>query len=304
MSKSTQPKKKNRRLTVMVLDEKETRTMQLSAWRLNAAVPVIGILSVLLAAALAGGAYLWYAHGQQQQIVDAQILENEFLQQQVVDLRQASSEELESKISSLSQSEQSLAKLQNYLNSRGVKVKMTGTGSTQTGKNDAAGGPVSEPVSIFEREIPYDEEFADDVDKLLKHIQKVPLGRPAYGSISSRFGGRNNPFTGRGHEHHAGLDFRGRTGDPVHATAFGTVVFAGRMNGYGNLVKIRHGYGYETRYGHLSAISVEVGQKVQSGDLIGKIGSTGRSTGPHLHYEVRRHDVPQNPEQYLSLSLK
>ena len=130
----------------------------------------------------------------------------------------------------------------------------------------------------------------------------MPLGRPAQGGLSSGFGPRHNPFSGKGSEFHHGLDFRGNVGDPVRVTANGTVEFAGTMNGYGQVVKVRHGYGYSTVYGHLSHIDVQPGQTVKAGDLIGKIGSTGRSTGPHLHYEVRLNNEPHDPATFLSLA--
>jgi len=103
---------------------------------------------------------------------------------------------------------------------------------------------------------------------------------------------------------HTGIDMRGETGEPVHATAAGRITIAGRDGGYGNMVEISHGNGLSTRYGHLSEIDVAVGQMVRIGQVIGKIGSTGRSTGPHLHYETRINGEAVNPQKFLRAGLR
>jgi murein DD-endopeptidase MepM/ murein hydrolase activator NlpD len=100
---------------------------------------------------------------------------------------------------------------------------------------------------------------------------------------------------------HSGMDFRAISGSSVHATANGTVTEAGYNGGYGNMVEIDHGNGLSTRYGHMSQILVTVGQKISIGDIVGKVGSTGRSTGPHLHYEVRRNGSAINPAGFLTI---
>ena len=144
--------------------------------------------------------------------------------------------------------------------------------------------------------------FARDAGNLLEVLQSVPLGLPHGGAMSSAFGERANPFTGRGSESHGGLDFKGATGEPVQATASGKVVFAGWQGGYGNVVQVAHAHGYTTLYAHLSRIDVERGQPVTAGDTVGLLGSTGRSTGPHLHYEVQRRGERLDPEQFLALN--
>lgn len=118
------------------------------------------------------------------------------------------------------------------------------------------------------------------------------------GTITSGFGFRESPFTGK-REFHAGVDIADEWGSPVKATANGVVELAGRDGGLGNAVIIDHGHGIQTRYGHLSKIRVKSGQKVKKGQVIGAVGSTGRSTGPHLHYEVRFDGIPMNAENYL-----
>lgn len=115
------------------------------------------------------------------------------------------------------------------------------------------------------------------------------------GKINNEFGFRRNPFGGRTYEFHAGMDIGGDRGDPVIAPGAGRVIEAGWKGGYGNMIEIDHGNGITTRYGHLSKIEVEVGDQVTRGQIIGLVGSTGRSTGPHLHYELRINDRPVNP---------
>ena len=119
------------------------------------------------------------------------------------------------------------------------------------------------------------------------------------GKINNEFGFRRNPFGGRSYEFHSGMDIDGERGDLIAAPANGTIIKAGWEGGYGNLIEIDHGNGLTSRYGHLSKIGVQIGDAIQRGQLIGLIGSTGRSTGPHLHYEVRLNDKPINPRRFL-----
>ncbi len=141
----------------------------------------------------------------------------------------------------------------------------------------------------------------DQLNGLSAAMAHVPLTTPVSTAIfdkSSGFGARVDPFTGR-YAFHPGIDFAGPWGSVVHATAPGVVVFAGTRGGYGNMVEIDHGYGIHTRYGHLSMISVRVGSRIAKGAALGRVGSTGRSTGPHVHYEVWYDDVVKNPNNFI-----
>ncbi|MBT9332558.1 M23 family metallopeptidase [Acidipila sp. 4G-K13] len=129
-------------------------------------------------------------------------------------------------------------------------------------------------------------------------IADAPSLWPVVGKITSSFGEREDPFNGEG-AFHSGVDISGSFGDPVRATADGTVMMAGFGNGYGREIVIDHGNGIDTVYGHLSGFAVTDGQQVKTGQVIGYIGMSGRSTGPHLHYEVRIHNTPVNPHKYL-----
>jgi murein DD-endopeptidase MepM/ murein hydrolase activator NlpD len=137
-----------------------------------------------------------------------------------------------------------------------------------------------------------------DVDKRNQLAAATPSIWPTHGWLSSTMGNRADPFTGE-RDFHPGLDISADKGDPVYATADGTVVNASAAGNYGNLVVLDHGYGLETRYGHLSAFKVKLGQTVKRGDLVGLVGSTGRATSSHLHYEVRANGRILNPLQLL-----
>jgi murein DD-endopeptidase MepM/ murein hydrolase activator NlpD len=140
--------------------------------------------------------------------------------------------------------------------------------------------------------------YRSDVDRRNALAAATPSILPTIGWLSSTVGSRRDPITG-GADYHAGLDISADYGKPVHATADGTVRQASREGAYGNLIIVDHGYGLETRYGHLSKYEVKAGAKVQRGDVIGRVGSTGRATGPHLHYEVRVNGRLLNPLQLL-----
>jgi murein DD-endopeptidase MepM/ murein hydrolase activator NlpD len=133
----------------------------------------------------------------------------------------------------------------------------------------------------------------------------VPYRKPFIGQVdfSSGFGIRSDPFLGRP-AMHTGLDFRASTGDPVRATAYGKVIAAGWQGGYGKMVEIDHGNTLSTRYGHLSEINVKVGDIVRIGQVIGAVGSTGRSTGPHLHYETRIDGDAVDPQKFLRAGVR
>lgn len=145
------------------------------------------------------------------------------------------------------------------------------------------------------------EYYENKIQGIEKTLNITPLGLPVSGEISSEFGYRQNPFGEYSTEQHFGLDFRGKTGDPVRATAHGKVEFAGVKGGYGNCIIISHGNDLKTLFGHLSKINVKVGQHIEIGDYIGQIGSTGRSSGPHLHYEIIQNNKKVNPKHYLKL---
>jgi murein DD-endopeptidase MepM/ murein hydrolase activator NlpD len=168
-----------------------------------------------------------------------------------------------------------------------------------------SGGPFV-PIKLpgegnsFERAVARVKIARTQAEHLTRTLLRVPLRKPVNGEIdlSSTFGVRVDPFLHVA-AMHTGLDFRGDTGDPIHATAAGTVVGAGWSGGYGRMIEIDHGNGLSTRYGHLSQIDVKVGDEIRIGQIIGRMGSTGRSTGPHLHYETRIDGDAVDPQKFL-----
>jgi murein DD-endopeptidase MepM/ murein hydrolase activator NlpD len=139
----------------------------------------------------------------------------------------------------------------------------------------------------------------DNVEKRNALAAATPSIWPAHGWLSSTMGPRTDPVNG-GRDYHSGLDIAGDKGQPVYATAAGTVVQAGYQGAYGNLIVLDHGFGLQTRYGHLSGFSVHKGERVKRGDVIGRLGATGRATGNHLHYEVLANGKLLNPLRLLT----
>lgn len=168
---------------------------------------------------------------------------------------------------------------------------------------------LTQRLDLFERQLyaqslSFDQlkETASKQKDKLAHIPSViPINIKDF-TMSSGYGVRRDPIYGSS-KFRTGLDFAAKTGTPVFATADGKVTEAGRQSGYGNCIDISHGYNYLTRYAHLSEILVKPGQEVKRGEMIGKVGSTGKSTGSHLHYEVRFKDEPQNPVNYYFMDL-
>jgi murein DD-endopeptidase MepM/ murein hydrolase activator NlpD len=142
-------------------------------------------------------------------------------------------------------------------------------------------------------------ELVDFLEEQRLLVLSTPSIWPVNGWLSSKFGYRISPFTGR-RVFHEGIDVAARYGAPVKATAKGIVIYAGYKLGYGNLVTIDHGFGYVTRYGHNSKVLVKVGDRVEKGQIISKVGNTGKSTGPHVHYEVLLNGIPVNPLKFIA----
>lgn len=172
--------------------------------------------------------------------------------------------------------------------------------------NEGYGGQDSGGPLLAAGYLPFDEkvrELAEGLDRLeqLKQTaRRVPIANPVPGaSVTSGFGVRRDPILGR-RAHHSGIDFRAKSGTSVSAAGGGVVVYAGWNGGYGRMVEIDHGNNFTTRYAHLSKILVKKGDAVENGAVIGRVGSSGRSTGPHLHYEVRRNGKAVNPLPFIS----
>ncbi len=172
--------------------------------------------------------------------------------------------------------------------------------SPETDELVGIGGPetvvaLDKAADHLEREV---RHISDRLRSDVLRLASIPRGLPVNGYITDGFGMRRNPFNGEGREVHEGLDIAVDFGTPVAATADGLVIYAAPHAGYGNLVIVYHSNGITSRYGHLSRIAVEAGQRVKRGDQVGNVGSTGRSTGPHVHYEIRENDQSVDPLRY------
>ena len=173
----------------------------------------------------------------------------------------------------------------------------------------ASGGPfvaaAPSGVSGFDRQLYRIRLVRGQVERLTRTLSVVPIRKPMTGELDSTsgFGMRTDPFL-RAPAMHTGLDIRADTGEPARATAAGTVTIAGWNGGYGKMVEVDHGNGFATRYAHLSAIDVETGQTIRIGQIVGRVGTTGRSTGPHLHYETRVDGDPVDPQKFLRAGVR
>jgi len=185
--------------------------------------------------------------------------------------------------------ETKLQKINEYLRKRGVKGFSP----------DAVGGEDNAAMKLAP--IEYYSMYDKYVERIFEGLTYTPMGFPTKTELTSDYGYRQNPFHGRSVEFHSGIDFRGSTGDQVRSTASGEVIHAGWNGGYGICVQVRHKDGFETLYGHLSKSLVKAGEKIAVGQVVGEVGTTGRSSGAHLHYEVRKNGTPVNPVHFLNL---
>ena len=284
---------KPKRSTVLIVEPEQTKSIEVNTHLLRYLKPTLIGLGIATAVLTISVVFLAIRN-------HTTTKDNQALRQKVGDLEGYTSAEVNAKINELRKSEKAVLELQNYLQERGADIIPPVKNELEKGKNNAAGGSALK----ISASIPFMGTFAQNTQKILLAAQNMPLGAPVPTEISSRFGGRANPFSGYGGEIHLGLDFRGEIGDPVKATASGVVNYASMQNGYGNIVRITHENGYETLFAHLSEIDVQIGQTIKAGDVVGKLGSTGRSTGPHLHYEIRKDGTPIDPERFLTLSSR
>ncbi|APG43340.1 M23 family metallopeptidase [Syntrophotalea acetylenica] len=218
------------------------------------------------------------------------------------------------KLRSMAGQLQSLRKEMVVLASNDTKVRlMTKLAKPVEGVPAGIGGPVeSDPgleLSGVQRQI---DEIRRSIDLRRASLEELqgalndqrslfaarPAGKPVKGWITSGFGLRRSPFGG-GRRMHCGLDIAARIGTPITAPADGVIKRVATAPDYGKMVVIDHGYGYQTVYGHTSKVFVKAGQRVRRGDIIAAVGNTGRSTGPHLHYEVHLNGMPVNPQKFL-----
>ena len=221
-------------------------------------------------------------------------------------------EEQDKKIATLDKNAQLVNEKIKGLNELEEKVRrMVGLSTPTTSRGSISRSTRSDANISFDNEATAElisqidqktQDFQDLITKVstrLDYLDSIPSDYPVYGTITSLFGRRKSPF-GSGTEFHPGMDISVPTGTPVKAAGKGRVTYAGWLSGYGKVVIIDHGYGIQSVYGHNSEILVKVGQSVKRGDIIAKSGNTGRSTGPHVHFEVRVNGNPVDPMKYLA----
>jgi len=275
--------------TVIVVPNARAR---LRKWRVSNA-QITAVLSLLVILSLAAAFFTW---GYFTQTVDGTEIER--LRQENQELRSVNTS-FESDVRQLQE------KLADYEDRTLELAIVAGLDPEADGGEAGVGGGTSDEPAALDRLAVRAERLdgtLDQVESQLKEqmrwISATPAITPAKGILTSGFGVRRDPIT-HGRAFHAGLDIAAAPGAPVHATADGVVTRAGRNGGLGKAVYLSHGYGVSTRYGHMSKLAVKAGQRVQRGDVIGYVGSTGRSTGYHLHYEVHLDGKAVNPAAYL-----
>jgi murein DD-endopeptidase MepM/ murein hydrolase activator NlpD len=253
------------------------------------ALRIFGVVAVVMVAGLLYGLY-----GLTQQ---AAHLRTEFENQRLRtenDIQRQELNRLSNRVEAVEDTSRKLAEKSGVVNQGS---EMPGSGGPSLPLDEKGLAALQAKMSRLEKEM-------SAYEAVLRERGYTPSIWPVDGKLESGFGGRSNPFGGGGYEFHSGQDIEAPLGASVVAGAKGKVSFVGWQNGYGQLVVIDHGGGLTTRYGHLSHIDVAQGESVTRGQFIGRVGSTGRSTGPHLHYEVRINEDPVNPLQYLLTSEK
>ncbi|MDP4180682.1 MAG: peptidoglycan DD-metalloendopeptidase family protein [Bacillota bacterium] len=216
-----------------------------------------------------------------------------------IDTLQEREESINDKIHQVTEKYKELA--EKYLSGdTGSKTSRSGDRTERTFVDDISGlkSTLDELKDLYNSQDKDMNSLSETEDKLQKYMASIPTKWPAEGNLSSHFGGRDDPFNST-ERFHAGIDIAADYGSDILAAADGIVIKADWYSGYGRAIVLSHGHGLTTVYGHTSEIVVKEGQKVKKGQLIGRVGSTGRSTGPHLHFEVRKNDTPVNPLNFL-----
>lgn len=241
---------------------------------------------LILCAALYGvyGLVQQSAHVRVQEENERLRLENERQRQQL--------DKLKNRVDAIEDASRRLSEMSGVAHAEDEGASLHGTGGPALDLDERA-------IAAIEARAAHLEEDLRTYEAALRERARVPSIWPVEGEVTDGFGLRRDPFGDGSAEFHAGQDIAAPRGTPVVSAADGTVSFAGQQNGYGNIVIVDHGNGISTRYGHLSKIVVVEGQELKRGATLGEVGSTGRSTGPHLHYEVRLNEEAVSPARYL-----
>lgn len=301
--------KKNKKLTLLVFDEagqKEVRSYSFKKKTLSTAI--ISLVIVFTVTIISLG-LLSKLYSERKQMLSYKS-ENELLKIRLTEYAKKVNE-VESKLVYLEDLEKQVRELAKYADEKTKKLAVGGKeidilrdySATAERKENEFFNDLNNTLLSLSTEIEKKKNSLSELINFLEEQRLMTLSTPSIwpvrGWISSKFGYRISPFTGR-RVFHEGIDIAARYGAPVRATAKGIVIYAGYKPGYGKLVTIDHGFGYVTRYAHNSKVLVKVGQRVEKGDIIAKVGSSGHSTGPHVHYEVLVNGVPVNPLEFIN----
>ncbi|HEV8084899.1 MAG TPA: M23 family metallopeptidase [Chitinophagaceae bacterium] len=278
-------KQKKEKTTVLFVSKnsKAPKPVQISSQLILNWKKYVAVLSLIFFSLVASIVYLCSSNLQQYKLQDAL---SRKIQSMHTLFSQVDTGAMRKKFTKI---DKDLSTINGFLKARGI----------QTASKEPQGGEVENDVLSTDEITDFYDSY---LNRIMYNISYTPLGAPYPGNITSNFGHRENPFGGSNVETHKGLDIKGPMGAPVKAMAKGEVSFAGLRGGFGNCIILKHGNGFETLYGHLSKILVSSGQQIEIGQQIGNIGSTGRSTGPHLHYEVHRNGQKINPQSFLTLN--
>ena len=278
-------KRKTEKTTILFVNKNQQaiKPIQVSNSLIKNWKKYLSALSLLFISLIAAIAYLTNHYIQQDKLQQAL---SQKLTAMHLELKEVDTAAVRQKFTRI---DKQLSTINDFLKARGIKNV----------DNAEQGGEADQDI-ISTKEI--SNFYEGYLNRIIHNISYTPLGLPYQGAITSAFGHRENPFSGIGIETHKGLDIQGPHGAQVKAMAKGTVSFAGPKGGYGKCIILKHGNGFETLYGHLSKITVREGDQIDIGQLIGNIGSTGRSTGPHLHYEIHQFGQKINPQAFLNLN--
>ncbi len=285
-----------RKFTVLVIPEGSHRVRRFSLRRGMLQACLAAVLGLILAISLL--AYDYFNTSLDRSELHRLKAQNR-LQQKELQRFTASIEDLRKEMVVLSQNDAKVRVLARLSKPRSDALTGMGGPAEEEGTDFSS---LQQQIDAMRAAIDLRRESQEEIQGFLNDQRSLlaakPKGWPVKGWVTSGFGMRHSPFTGK-LKMHEGLDIAARTGTSVGAAADGIVSQAETVPGYGKLVVIDHGYGFKTYYGHNSKIFVKVGQRVNRGDKISAVGSTGSSTGPHLHYEVRLNGVPLNPKKYI-----
>lgn len=294
-------KKHNKQMTFMLIPHGVSRPLQ---WNVSRKL-ISGITAVIAVFIMCFAAIGVWFYVSQDEIRHVNNIKQDNLEKtETIELLNQEINKIEKQQEEIAQKQIELKRIMGIKseNHRPVEASRGGKGGLDyrvrdTSRNEALQQTVEIQTRLAIQEKELDELLAR-VNNNKAYFRSIPNQWPAQGTISSEFGWRKSPFGG-GSSFHEGIDIANSSGVTVVAAADGTVVFAGPKGAYGKLLEIDHGYGFKTKYGHNSALLVKEGDKVKKGEEIARMGNTGRSTGPHLHFAVIKNGEPQNPQIYL-----